>query len=60
MNGGKHGLRACALGAVLLSALLVGKPSDVGAWATITVNSLADPARQVFAPCATRSRLRIP
>ena len=42
MNDGKHGLRACALGAVLLGVQLVGMVSDAGAWATITVNSLAD------------------
>ena len=43
MNGKVHGLWISALGTLLLSALLVGTPSDVGAWATITVNSLADP-----------------
>ena len=43
MNGSKRGLRLCAFVAVLLSGLLAGTASDAGAWATITVNSLADP-----------------
>jgi hypothetical protein len=54
MNGGKQGLRACAVGAVLLG-VLVGKPSDAGAWATITVNSLADPGAQGI--CALRDAI---
>jgi predicted outer membrane repeat protein len=54
MNGGKQGLRACAVGAVLLG-MLVGKPSDAGAWATITVNSLADPGAQGI--CALRDAI---
>src|SRR5262249_48036853 len=44
MNGGKQGLRACALGAVLLG-LIVSKASNACAWATITVNSLIDPGK---------------
>jgi hypothetical protein len=55
MNGGKQGLRACALGAVLFTALLVGNPSDAGAWATITVNSLADPGAPGI--CALRDAI---
>ena len=55
MNGGKQGLRASALGAVLFIALLVGKPSDAGAWATITVNSLADPGKPGI--CALRDAI---
>src|SRR5262249_39112286 len=45
MDGEKRGLRIWALSTALLSALLVGMASDAGAWATITVNSLADPGR---------------
>ena len=43
MNGNRQRSWMCTLSAVLLSALLVGTASDAGAWATITVNSLADP-----------------
>jgi hypothetical protein len=55
MNGGKLGLGACALGAVLFTALLVGRPSEAGAWATITVNSLADPGEPHI--CALRDAI---
>jgi hypothetical protein len=55
MNRGEQGLRACALGAVLFGVLLVGRASDAGAWATITVNSLADPGKPGI--CALRDAI---
>src|SRR5690348_1731169 len=54
MNGGKHGLRACAVGALLLGVLF-GRASNAGAWATITVNSLADPGAPGI--CALRDAI---
>jgi hypothetical protein len=45
----------CALGAVLFTALLAGAASDAGAWATITVNSLADPGKPGI--CALRDAI---
>jgi hypothetical protein len=55
MDGGKQGLRAYTLGAVLLGLLLVGVASNAGAWATITVNSLADPGKPGI--CALRDAI---
>jgi hypothetical protein len=48
-------LGMCALGAVLFTALLAGAASDAGAWATITVNSLADPGKPGI--CALRDTI---
>src|SRR6516162_8442015 len=45
MNGRTRGLPIWVFGTVLVTTLLVGAVSDAGAWATITVNSLADPGK---------------
>jgi hypothetical protein len=55
MNGKKQRFWMCTPAAVLLSALLVGSVSDAGAWATITINSLADPGRAGV--CALRDAI---
>jgi hypothetical protein len=55
MNSRKPGLLTCALGAVVLIGLIVGRAPNAGAWATITVNSLADPGKPGI--CALRDAI---
>jgi hypothetical protein len=45
----------CTFGVVILTTLLIGAASDAGAWATITVNSLADPGKPGI--CALRDAI---
>jgi hypothetical protein len=55
MSSGTSSFGVCALCAALFGALLVGRPSAAGAWATITVNSLADPGEPGI--CALRDAI---
>jgi hypothetical protein len=54
MNNPTLRLRMCAFPALLI-LLLVGTASDAGAWATIAVNSLADPGKPGI--CALRDAI---
>jgi hypothetical protein len=45
----------CALSAIVLTGLIVSTATDAGAWATITVNSLADPGKPGI--CALRDAI---